>query len=1045
MTGHRTGALVVLTALLLSLVPIPATNAEPAMHDWPDCSLLDDPGRRGMLSVGLELMLLEACGRLPKELPEPIVWPGAPSRELAPDVVPSGGLDARVNGVDPPDITSTQSETTLAVNANTGTICVAYNDIYHYLENQGITGYSRSTDGGVTWQDGGPFPPGPGDIRSRGDPSLAWRAADGYFYYASLDDHGGDGPRGLSIWRSTDDCASFQWLVEVAYNGYDDKELLAIENNPASPYYGRIYLAWLLQDVRLHHFTYSDDGLNWSTPVLISDPSADYVAGAWPVIAPNGDVYVGWVRWDVFPDGPMDQEIVRSTDGGDTFSPVTNPLDNAVVPRDAHAREYCGISALNGFMRYLPALQIAITRGASGNPDDYCLHATYPYDPDGYDVGDVIDVYYRRSCDHGATWEPEILLNDDSGLTDQFYPTITANDDGVVAVSWYDRRDDPETNYYYERWATISYDGGDTWEPNRRIGDVVSPVFIDTLSGCNHGDYDMMVADESYVYSVWVDDRVYFNGHFDQDIWFDKLPLWPDFALEPAATAFDLCRPDAVTTTLDLGAIFFYDQPVTLSDGGVPAGVNTSFSPNPVTPLPGTSVYSITVTASAADGSYAWLVTGDSPTPTHEVSVTLVVGSAIPVAPVLISPPDGAGDIALGHILFQWNSLPEATYYRLQVDEDPAFGSPEADISGIETNSYDLPGRLDPATTYHWRVSAANGCGAGAFTTAFSFTTKAPCLLLVDDDDNDPNVRRYYADALNRLGHAYDVFDVGGGTGNGPTLAEMENYSIVIWFSGDKFGGGAGPNPADETYLAAYLDNGGRLFFSSQDYLADWGLTSFGQNYLGIGGYRNDGGDDRLLYGQAGDPIGANTDYFPSYPPQTYRHPDAIVPGAGASSAFKDKNGNTVDIDQDGGAWRTVFFSSSWETTHFINEIRGTEILNRILDWFGGCVVPPCVPVTDALLAWQPLTPTVGQAVTFTAAATGTAPISFAWAFGDGEIGLGAVTTHTYAMCDTYGVVLTATNACGEEIVERGITVVDEERPYRIFLPIVVREMAGTP
>jgi PKD repeat protein len=83
--------------------------------------------------------------------------------------------------------------------------------------------------------------------------------------------------------------------------------------------------------------------------------------------------------------------------------------------------------------------------------------------------------------------------------------------------------------------------------------------------------------------------------------------------------------------------------------------------------------------------------------------------------------------------------------------------------------------------------------------------------------------------------------------------------------------------------------------------------------------------------------------------------------------------------------------------------------------------------------------------VTFTAAATGTAPISFAWAFGDGEIGLGAVTTHTYAMSDTYGAVLTATNACGEEIVERGITVVDEERPYRVFLPIVVREMAGTP
>jgi hypothetical protein len=656
--------------------------------------------------------------------------------------------------------------------------------------------------------------------------------------------------------------------------------------------------------------------------------------------------------------------MVRSTDGGDSFSQVTNPVDNAVVPRDPRAREYCGISALNGFIRYLPSLQIAITPGASGEPEDYCLHITYPYDPDGYNVGDVINVYYRRSCDYGATWEPEILLNDDGGLTDQFYPTITANDNGVVAVSWYDRRNDPDLNYYYERWATISYDAGDTWEPNRKIGDAVSPVFIDTLSSCNHGDYDMMVADDDYIYSVWVDDRIYFNGHFDQDIWFDKLAVGPDFVMEPAVTALDLCRPDVVTATLDLGVISFYNQPVTLSDAGTPAGVNTSFDPNPVTPLPGSSTYTIDVTDGAADGRYGWLVTGDSATSTQEISITLMVNSTLPNTTTLVTPPDGAGGVPLGHVLFEWDGLPDATHYRLQVDDDPAFGSPEVDIVDIEANSYSLRGGLDPATAYSWRVSAVNGCGEGPFSSASSFTTKAPCLLLVDDDDNDPDVREYYEDALNRLGYAYDVYDVGGGTGNGPTLAELEDYAIVIWFSGDKFNGGAGPNPVDEAHLAAYLSAGGYLFLSSQDYLADSGVTPFGQSYLGISWYTNNNGDDRLLYGDAGDPIGAGMDYFPSYPSRYYRHPDTIILGAGASSAFRDKNGNTVDIDKDGGSWKTAFFGSSWETTYFINEARGTEILNRILDWFGGCEVAPGIVVEPlsleaALYADEQLTRTL--------------------------------------------------------------------------------------
>ena len=75
-------------------------------------------------------------------------------------------------------------------------------------------------------------------------------------------------------------------------------------------------------------------------------------------------------------------------------------------------------------------------------------------------------------------------------------------------------------------------------------------------------------------------------------------------------------------------------------------------------------------------------------------------------------------------------------------------------------------------------------------------------------------------------------------------------------------------------------------------------------------------------------------------------------------------------------------------------------------------VVSPCEPVHDAGFGWTPVTPTVGDLVTFTASATGTAPITYSWKLEVGSWKTGPVVTHTYDMAGMYTVVLTATN-CG--------------------------------
>ncbi|MFN2167486.1 MAG: hypothetical protein ACK2U9_14625, partial [Anaerolineae bacterium] len=449
-----------------------------------DCALLDDPAARDMMSGMFETKLLNLCGRT-NELGR--VASSTPER------APQVGVDVLVN--DPaPEVNAssrTQSETSIALNENTGTICSGYNDSYSgVVQGLGYTGFSNSTDGGATFVDRGAL-----GAASFGDPSVFWRRADGLFYLGTIHSSG------MGLWRSNDDCETMTFVGTPHVGSGDDKELFAVDNFPGSPYYGRIYMAWTNFNVGggTIQAIYSDDASTWSSPVNLSNAGTD-VQGAWPYVAPNGDVYVAWVRWNPYPSGNIDVEIVKSTNGGVSWSFVTNPMSNQVNPRAAAPTASCGRPALNGNIRYLPSPQIAVTPNGD-------LHVVYSYDPDGYNTGDVVNVYYRRSTDGGATWGPEFQLNDDATTNDQWFPSLSAGPTGRVVAAWYDRRADAN-NFDFTYWMRVSDDGGTTWAPSFQVSDVPSGVVLDpNLATCYHGDYDQQVQDASSGYIQWSDDR----------------------------------------------------------------------------------------------------------------------------------------------------------------------------------------------------------------------------------------------------------------------------------------------------------------------------------------------------------------------------------------------------------------------------------------------------------------------------------------------------------------------------------------------------------
>ena len=253
------------------------------------------------------------------------------------------------------------------------------------------------------------------------------------------------------------------------------------------------------------------------------------VQGAWPAVAPNGNVYVAWVRWNPYPSGPIDVEVVKSTDGGATFAPVANPLTGGINPQAAGPTSSCGRPALNGNIRYLPSPQIAV------GPDN-ALHVVYVRDPDGANTGDVINVYYKRSTDNGATWGAEVQLND-VGTNDQFFPSLSVGATNTVSAAWYDRRDDVPGNLRIRYYRSISFDGGVTWGADAQATDADSPVVLDAgLAACYHGDYDQQVQSPAAAVIVWADDRAIEGGGNNADVWTDSVALSTDFLVLPSPT-----------------------------------------------------------------------------------------------------------------------------------------------------------------------------------------------------------------------------------------------------------------------------------------------------------------------------------------------------------------------------------------------------------------------------------------------------------------------------------------------------------------------------
>lgn len=381
------------------------------------------------------------------------------------------------------------------------------------------------------------------------------------------------------------------------------------------------------------------------------------------------------------------------------------------------------------------------------------------------------------------------------------------------------------------------------------------------------------------------------------------------------------CAPSTILTTVEVNETGGGSSPVVLNVSG-DVGLTFELEDSVLVP-PATTNLMITLPL-GAEGVFNFAVIGNSSSFEQSALGQIVVVDDVPEAPALLEPGDGGGEISTLPIL-RWSDVDGASAYAVEISQTADFAS--VFYSAAESGtSHAVVRHLAFGATYYWRVRSLNACGEGSWSSVSMFTTsEGVVVLFVDDDDDAPDIGALYTEVLDDLGVTYDIWNTGNSDFE-PDLITLGAYDLVIWASGGEWGGSAGPGELGEMALASWLDSGGTLLLSSQDYLYDHGLTAFGENYLGIASYESDVGQSDVVG------VSAPFDLIPSmtlsYPFSDYS--DTLELADSASIAFDGEHGTAgAMIDQ--GTWRTVFLAFPAEAIPDLDHRR--QLLSVMINW----------------------------------------------------------------------------------------------------------------
>jgi hypothetical protein len=284
-------------------------------------------------------------------------------------------------------------------------------------------------DGGLTWGESPPLalPAGEDGIS---DPAVAFDDL-GNAYLMGLLFRNGATPDiffldGMAIYRSTNGGRTWSAPNVIHLGNGDDKQVLVSDMTPSSPHFGNVYAAWDYQGGVAFART-TDHGLSWKGTTVggIDQPTGTQLAPGVGfssiAVAPNGDLYVFFVGSS---GTQLAIKYVKSTNGGDSFSPVNTPVIGIIaVP-----------GQLPGGTFRLESIPMAIC-GTGNN-----VMVAWPDYRDG-----VARIYYARSTNGGNSWpgpnSGQLLTSGTSAPAanqHDFMPQLAVTPAGEIGCAFYE-------------------------------------------------------------------------------------------------------------------------------------------------------------------------------------------------------------------------------------------------------------------------------------------------------------------------------------------------------------------------------------------------------------------------------------------------------------------------------------------------------------------------------------------------------------------------------------------------------------------------------
>ncbi|HYL05958.1 MAG TPA: sialidase family protein [Thermoanaerobaculia bacterium] len=377
------------------------------------------------------------------------VAPGLSDTRISHDILPPDG----VSGAQP----GTEAEPYLAVDPGDPNRLLAFyqEDRFPSIGGARALTYALSTDGGRHWQEGllPSFTVVSGGAFDRAsDPWVAFGT--GHQVYCSglaFDD--ADALGGILVSASKDGGATWADPVQVhaqSSSAIDDKDAIAVDTNPHSPYFGRVYVGWDIspndpaqsQTLVMAHST--DGGATFSSPATIFDQGGNI--GIIPLVGPGGIVHAIWLHYTAgLLAGSI--ESSSSTDGGDTWSPPVKVADVFAAPVPGS--------------RTADGLPSAALDPATGN-------VFVAWQDERFTPG-TDQILLTVSADGTSGWTSPRRISDGPANVPNFTPAVAVNGAGQVAVAYYSFRNSPPgTSFMVDEYLTVGGPRGRPFSRGRR-------------------------------------------------------------------------------------------------------------------------------------------------------------------------------------------------------------------------------------------------------------------------------------------------------------------------------------------------------------------------------------------------------------------------------------------------------------------------------------------------------------------------------------------------------------------------------------------------